>query len=329
MGKSTTGNKLLGLNGDGSISCGDASATRFTWPMPECCCGESAKEGHFPVGAGALSETTMPRLISNENAMRRVLDTPGFSQTGSELPTIQANREVIRQIVYIQSQYMLKFRYVVYFLPYQGLPPRGDHVLIDEIAILHHYFGESIWKCLVFVITAPPEYQDAFSSSVGEGKWQASVQLVVTEALHSVWMKYNCNKSGFGSPKLIYLSEEETYVDTISKICDHEACTEKVGGLQLRSDQCTKCSARIELNCELNGEVAMGIPITATLKDGTTTSKCHPQCTKYVRKLWQRFCIACRSIKYKETEGCCKVGSLHDGIEVNHETRLSIERLLI
>ena len=425
QGKSTTGNKLLGLNGDGSVPKNAASSPDLKeWPIPTTAewssessgvntkhetsrstsefpvskSGISSKERnepdapvvanaeevrsrlsdsnvpvttppgtstsdtvcntpvlqdqveqlgsnsdevnpehapYFPVGEDEQSTTVLPRLISCGSTIGtmkrpRVLDTPGFSRSGSKLPVIQANLELMRQIARIQKNFDLAFRYVLYFLPCRGPPHKADRILKDEIAIMHHYFGESIWKRMLFVLTAPcvPGIQDELSASFAEGKLMAAAVHVITEALQDVWKSYNYKKGSFECPRVMYISEDETSDVTISKVVDRS--TEGVGGLQLRSDECIKCSAHIELNCEPEGDISVGIPLTATLKDGKIVQTCHPHFTRSAKNGLHSCCIQCGN-KRKQAEGCLPVGSLYyygQGLEVNHETELAIETLL-
>lgn len=291
---------------------------------------ESVEEDiYFPVGVDEQSTTVLPRLISSGSTMKRVLDTPGFSRSGSKLPVIQANLKLMRQIAFIQQKCGLAFRYVLYFLPCRGPPHKADRILKDEIAIMHHYFGESIWRRLLFVLTAPQVpgvLDDELSASLTDGKLMAATVHVIIEALQDVWKSYNYKKSSFECPKLIYISEDETSNGTISKI--DSKSTEDVGGLQLRFDECTKCSAHVALNCEPDGDVAEGIPITATLKDGKVVQTCHPHFSRLRNIGFQSGCIKCGN-RRKQAEGCLSVGSLYaQCFEVNHETELSLETLL-
>ena len=386
MGKSTTGNNLLGLNSDGSTDGHDQVTDLIVWTIPNEEGDESANikeehsEGsrllpshsslphsgeeedessspvlphseqhltsdeclptlpggwktaqdqkHFPVGDGALSVTLVPKLLSNKKLKTRILDTPGFAHTASSLPVIQANLELIRQIAHLQKTCGLRFCHVMYFLPCRGPPPKADRILKDEIAIMHHYFGESIWKHLVFVLTAPPEYQDpTMSSLLREGPLRKNAECVINAALQDVWKSYSVDQRTLEVPKIIFIALADTSDDIMSKL-KAAISKENDGALQLRSDVCIKCSALIELDCKTKVTSGSHIPIRAT-RSGGSVSTCHP----YFKRSWQNFksakffqttCIKCQR-KRGEGEGCLPVGSKYNDVVVTHETLQPME----
>lgn len=290
--------------------------------------GETAQvPKYFPVGEGELSATLVPRLISNKKSMIRVLDTPGFAHTGSSLPVIQANLELIHQIAHLQKAFELHFRYVLYFLPCQGPPQRADRVLKDEIAIMHHYFGESIWRCLVFVMTTPPEFQLPSASLLQpDDPLRTKAEHVVNTALQDVWKSYKVDQSKMVGANIIYLPLADAADDITSK-CKAATSKEDVGGLQLRLDVCLKCGAHVQIDCETKVGSSSHIPLSATDKSGSSVSKCHP---RFERSLLAQFfqypsvCIKCQQ-KRGETMGCVRVGSMHSGVVVTHETMQPME----
>ena len=282
---------------------------------------------YFPVGHDALSVTLLPKLLSSKKSRIRVLDTPGFAQSESSLPVIQANLELIHQIAHLQKKFGLKFRYVMYFLPCRGSPQRADRILKDEISIMYHYFGESIWKRLVFVLTAPPEYQDPTMSSLVKGPVREKAESVINAALQDARESY-MHKDKLREPKpeakLIYIALADTSDTIIHKIKD--SVSEENGGLQLRSSVCMNCSAIVELDCRTKFATGSSIPISARNKQGDSVSTCHPH---FKRPFWRELiqskglCINCH--KERGHAGCTPIGTKFDKYVVTHKTVQPVE----
>ena len=51
----------------------------------------------------------------------------------------------------------MKFKRIIYFIPEQGLLERSHKVLLMEIEQMVHYFGKSIFECMVLVATVNPD----------------------------------------------------------------------------------------------------------------------------------------------------------------------------
>lgn len=114
-------------------------------------------------------------LISNETTKVRILDVPGFfgvdageaSDTSSvyssdgSIPTAVSRAQnmactdlgIMRKILHIQSAMGMKFQRILYFLPEKGPLVRGSGNLQLELGSMVHYFGDSIFDCMVLVTT--------------------------------------------------------------------------------------------------------------------------------------------------------------------------------
>ena len=376
MGKSTTGNILLGLNSDGSMpsgsveaedwiesaySDGDGESVKtkqersvgpqlesqspqpldvFPTPLNADGCSTAVfaddrltpqsttdkrkphnvdqaaqKPKHFPVGDTEYSMTSVPKVVSYLKSKIRVLDTPGFAYSGSSLPVIQANLELIRQIKHLRKECDFKSHYVLYFLPCRGPPQNADRVLKDEITVMQHYFGEKLWKRVVFVLTAPPEYQDETMSTLltKGGPLRNSADGIITAALHDVWKK--CKVMGTPEPlNFIYISLADTS-DTIMGNLKSAISTPDDEPLQLRSDVCEKCLSVLNLDRDTVITTASSILVKST------TSKCHPDFRRTgLREFFQfnALCIKCN--KERGSEGCMPTGAIYKGCVVTHQT---------
>ena len=171
MGKSTTGNKLLEINDDKYLYQSQDQIKEWR------CCDNSllkiCSEGElkaFKPGAGAESVTKQCQMLSNEQTRIRVLDIPGFgdSQSNSKT-TVQRNAGLIDGVSQIQCELNIRFHCILYFLPNREVLERSDAYCQDELKTLYHYFGDSIFRCMVIVVTkhkrdksvfVPEDYDD-------------------------------------------------------------------------------------------------------------------------------------------------------------------------
>ena len=278
------------------------------------------KPNHFPVGETELSMTSVPKVVSCQKSQIRVLDTPGFAYSGSSLPVIQANLELIRQIARLQEKCEFKSHYVLYFLPCRGPPQKADRVLKDEITVMHHYFGEKLWKRVVFVLTAPPEYQDeTMSSLLRKGSLRKSADGIITVALQEVWKK--CKVMGKPEPlNFIYISLADTS-DIIMSHLKSAISALDVGGLKLIPDVCEKCGVTLNLDCDTVITTASSILVKSP------TSKCHPDMQKtLLRDIFQYTAQCIKCSKERGSEGCMSTGEIYHGCVVTHQTLLGAVR---
>ena len=175
VGKSTTANKLLGVE-DGSSGVdhhsqqsqrpqrgsrqGNVIAQWSSYhPQQQDGNGgglKSSERLYFLTGESATDSVTKHcQLLSNEGTKFRVLDVPGFadSDTTKEVGVMKGNLQVFRWIVRTQQEHNLSFRRVVYFLPVRGCLERADGVLQEEINVMYSYFGNAIFDIMVIAAT--------------------------------------------------------------------------------------------------------------------------------------------------------------------------------
>ena len=105
------------------------------------------------------SEQTMKsQLISNETTKVRILDIPGLfpplttSASVSHSDSLANMREVLR----IQAVMRMNFKRILYFIPKRGALDRDNRIVQMELKIMMHYFGKSIFDCMVLVATVNP-----------------------------------------------------------------------------------------------------------------------------------------------------------------------------
>ena len=109
-------------------------------------------------------QTTESQLISNETAMVQILDVPGFfgkdcdrlSQTASNSVTAKG-LAIMREVLRIQAAMRMNFKRILYFIPERGPLERCHEILRMELEQMVHYFGKSIFNCMVLVATVNPD----------------------------------------------------------------------------------------------------------------------------------------------------------------------------
>ena len=357
-GKSSVGNKLLGLNGDGSCN---SESVEVRQPIIRSCspshmnrddtiCSEGSevqqeemkqfpidymaldpseltdeKLPYFKTGEGEESITVCPKVLVNETTTIRVCDTQGFAQSGRTVPAIQGNLELIRQVLHYQEELKLQFCRVLYFLPTVGAPERADGVLSDEIAILHHYFGKSIWERMKVVVTAPPRYEKQKYIEICGDPVEAA-RKPLNEALQVVAQRYN---ETVECPDIIFLScDDDSY-----KVRGEVEIGKASGVLSVRQDVCLKCSVLVTFDTDYEDSdhsEFSGVPLSAIKKGPIPISQdvCHPKFKK-VRKFlfWTEERCVCCGTRPGGRPGCCRIRSNYEKILVEHKTSQSLEKL--
>ena len=164
VGKSTTANKLLGIEESRTIpyrvqETSRSNAVIRAWgsrqlhPLKP----RSPNDRHFFQTGDELmdSVTKQCQLLSNETTKFRILDVPGFadSETTRDIGVMKGNLQVFRWIVRTQQEHNLSFRRVLYFLPIRGCLERADGLLQEEITVMYKYFGNAIFDIMVIVAT--------------------------------------------------------------------------------------------------------------------------------------------------------------------------------
>ena len=287
-------------------------------------CAERSEEDspYFRTGEGAKSITVCPKVICSEVTKMRVCDTQGFAQSGGSKAVILANLELIRQVLIYQQECQLHFQHVLYFLPCRGAPERADGVLTNEIGLLHHYFGKSIWERTVIVVTVPRRYQtkEQYTEKFGDPVEDSKEALFAS--LQAVAERYSET-----------IRQENINIKFIPENIDHRQLldivkeSKAVGTLSMRDDVCLKCSVLISFNIdnESSDDTETGIVPLAPVGLGPVLASrldtCHPRFKRRWHTLWlQERCDYCYALPGAKL-GCLPVGSAYKGkVKVNHQT---------
>ena len=204
-GRSTSGNKLLGISEDFA----DSEAVITLWSEAD---GEVK---YFKTGDGSESVTDKCKLLSNNHNIR-VLDTPGFGNTQLMKDfggALECNQQILQRIQQQQEKHNLAFRRVLYFLPKRGPLEREEGTLQDEIRVMHEFWGDDIFNIMVIIATNSKRLQVDFNEE----------DLSTTEIVFSAALKKMTDKC---CPPIVYLPLAET--DAINKIMSAKVITDKL-----------------------------------------------------------------------------------------------------
>ena len=255
MGKSTTGNKLLYSYGDSQIE-----TTEFTaWSLA----GE-VEEIHSPEFKESedcsLDSTTVKcELYSNDSVkpVLRVLDTPGFQASSTiqefegNISAYQANLGIMRQIVRIQALHSLVFKRVVYFLPVRGPLERADAIVQEEIKVMKHFFGRSIFEIMVVVATLHPSYTSLGFSPADLKRAEMALWHAFDLVFHTKEEMHQGTATTAPKPPLIYISVDDTGDEILQQIKSSLVANPDGLKLNFQKGTCARCATRIS---DVHGE---------------------------------------------------------------------------
>ena len=266
IGKSTFGNKLLDS---------DNSKIHFfnlrTIPHDAV---DAAKYFRQGTKDDFLSVTEHCKILANESTNIRVLDVPGFSDSGhlkkiigKDVSVFKGNLQIIRWIVQAQLESEMKVRRIVYFLPWRGALEKADGILQDELKVLYYYFGKEVFNCMVIAGTLSPRLSEKHPEGFDEEDYKETVQ-VFKEAL-----KLAISDEDIECPPIVYIGIKDSPEECLKKIKSAPILKDSVLPLEIREDTCARCSVKILSNED-------GEKITVVNLDGTIVpyeeSKCHP-----------------------------------------------------
>ena len=347
QGKSTFGNKLLNLGKVPApkIRLFEVSSNPVTKRFTQASDKEVTDLGdHF------LSVTAKCKLMANDDTDIRVLDVPGFSDSGTlkneigkKVSVQDGNLQIVRWIVRAQEQSQLKVRRIVYFLPVRGALEKADGTMQEELRLLYHYFGKGIFDCMVVAATNHPKLK---VQKLGFDKEDyESVQSVFRAAL-----KYAIPDETILCPPVVYVGLSDGTDKCTKNIKDAKVLEDSILQLKFNENICARCSVKVV--CK-NDE-----KISVILSDGTKVSypksTCHPDFVQRYntaqkffggvahiitlgiglivekasdKESWPGFtnsdeeCIQCK--KFPGAEGCTQVYTPYGGSKmVDHSNKL-------
>lgn len=331
IGKSTTGNKLLGFYNSDSDKKGYLISEYADGKDQQTACGCMDENLKFEEGDAASLVTTTKtcKLLANHSLRVKVLDVVGFSPTfqasSSTESVCASNASVFSDIVLAQYQYNLTFNYIIYFLPMRRFPEKGDALLQEEINLMHTHFGEEVFKCMVIVLTSSP-FDD-------EGLNLTSELQHHTKEVFRAALKF-CTGKELCSPPVIYISPEDSGNEIRKKIFSADIQSSTPGiTLYLSKDVCTKCGTKSQSIYTITRSLRVCAEVPAQKDE----ELCHPYFTSALRSsslfssltgmltariIIDEKCINCHNSK--GTKGCWKVSEDYepDSSTVKNKTKV-------
>ena len=296
QGKSTTGNRILGIRKSGKDESSSAHHTSLRqhvikWfrTLYQTSSENEVSEMKFKEGDehSEVSTTKRCKLVGNSENKSCVLDTPGFSDTESienarknpgvkivpeQGDVFNANLGILRQIVHIQIEQQLRFDRVIYFLPQRGVPKKADAILQQELAVMHYFFGMNIFESMVIAVT--DDWSEWFAEReypVDDPKLKEQVKKVIKTAL----------KKGLGVDMdfclpLRYINKSDSDSKLRDKLKKAEVKQKTGLKLKFKDDVCAKCAMTIRFSdTKTKVRVAVVKPMSDECID-YNTSQCHP-----------------------------------------------------
>lgn len=272
QGKSTLGNKLLDLeNTNESNIClfGLEASLDIKRRFLQANDPEVTENGNE-----FLSVTKRCKIMCNESSKIRVLDVPGFSDSGTlrkttrqEVSVYKGNLQIVRWLVREQIQSQLKVRRIVYFLPVRGPLEKADGTLQEELKVLHHYFGKDVFNCLVVAATNIPK--EKYQALEFDGDDFETTKRVFHSAL-----KMATEDNEILCPPIIYLGLCDSSNQTLEKVQSASVSKESILPLRFSEEVCAQCSCKILYSDENSERICAVDPEKRTVS--YVESKCHP-----------------------------------------------------
>ena len=211
--------------------------------------------------------TNKCELLSNETTKLRILDVPGFfgedagkagkatKRSHPDLsPTVCSAQNIVytdlgimRNILQIQSAMGMKFKRIVYFLPEKGPLVRASGDLQVELNAMIHYFGESIFDCMIVAATVHASVYKKLreDAEIFDQDDLQNTRKYFQEALHHVLP----NKKDLPKPPIVFLSMRDSCEEIFSKI-DGAKVAKPVVQLAFQSQICARCGITTKVICD-------------------------------------------------------------------------------
>jgi hypothetical protein len=240
--------------------------------------------------------TIKSQLISNETTTVRVLDVPGFfgeAQSGAadakDIDTESVERvtskglAIMREVLRIQATMQMNFRRIVYFIPERGPLERAHQVLQIEMELMVHYFGKSIFDCMVLVATVNPDVYQYIPPDVVpfSNDAERKTRNKFDETLKRVLPKGERLPSE--KPPIIFLSMNDSCEDIFWKIKHAPVIIDRVR-LAFDHPTCSRCGIKAKFIRDKQTKVACYAGEDPMKSIPYEESLCHPL---IIPKYWE------------------------------------------
>lgn len=351
MGKSTTGNKLLGAY-DLEHEKKKYVYDNFSYGLGY---GQHKKDQIKPFvesNKENVDSTTMDCcIVTNRTLGISVLDVQGFADSRTD-GVYRGNLQIIRNMIHAQASQEIRFDRVVYFLPNRRMPEIPDGYLQEELKVMYHFFGDELFNRMVIVTTNNPREPDLPDLKLTEQQ----IRRIQDFFLHGFQLATQC--SLYKCPPIVFISQKDDGRKIRETLGTAEVITNSKLKLQIVSDTCINCAAKIE-NIKTRKDDSHAIITVIDPTDGKKIdygkSYCHPLFIpkhSFVKKFfggvsiiltlgftklvldWPGFfnheevCIKCNTPPNKP--GCCTVNTLFQcknvNILVDHKSKIEIRK---
>ena len=270
MGKSTTGNKLLGTY--------DAEAFRkgyvyknITNPLESY--EDIAPERFFTESERFSTNSTTKgcEIVANKTLGISVLDVQGFADSDEckDVGVYRGNLEIIRKMMYAQAGQGIKFNRVIYFLPCRHIPERADGNLQEELKVLYHFFGDEIFNRMIIVITK--SYLD---SGADFELTQAMIDHIKRVFLQALRLATDSTLAT--CPPIVYISLNDDGSTVRKKFSRADVLTKSELSFKILSNTCINCAAKIQVVNTRNESFRIVIDPSDGRNTRYEDSLCHP-----------------------------------------------------
>lgn len=260
FGKRTTVNKILRVESMESATHRlEENAKDFKGDCDEICLTQTDKVGEFQIIGKSNCE-----LISNTDLGVRVVLVSGFADCSH----YKERFHILRKLSCIQTEKQLKINRVVYFLPVRGTLEKADGRLIEQLETMNHFYGCSIFKCMVIVATCSPRKRIQDIGFDHE-------DIERTRKVFHVGLKRVVKDENIGTPPVIFVGTSDGGDEILKKIRtaiqQTNDYTLPTSSLDITS--CTHCSSTVLYS----GEEKIGVLIESQGElIPYNESKCHP-----------------------------------------------------
>ena len=277
VGKSTTGNKLLNVDGENAANQATEGKLKKECPGMDngwTLTSSSPMHACFNAERGSNSVTQRSEIIVNTEA-GFVVDTRGFAPSYSMRNVFLENLQIMREVT--ASVKGLVLHRILYFLPQRDIPERADGFLQEELAIMWYYFGELVFRNLVIVITAPPRSAAANSNvdtHFGVGA-TFGVQKIFLEALrNAIHGREDATLSP--CPNIVFIRFRASSESVAEIVRDAKVHVPDGIRLDFRKTTCSKCASVIHVRRRRDAASIVGVEVEEGIICIPEESKCHP-----------------------------------------------------
>ena len=281
MGKSTTGNKLIGANGNNAKDQALEGILSRSWcPVDDHHHVDRRDEVlplSFDASEGTNSATKGCAVITNKATGFRVMDTRGFAPSDVRTDVYLANLRIVREVVSVSTALGLKFQRVLYFMPEREIPNRADAYLQEELAVLWHFFGNVVFQNMVIVVTVAPRNKTQKTNFVDEFGEPAKKRLksIFMDALKNA-IKTREDAALPCCPTIVFIPPTASNIAVAEIVRNAEVCEPTGINLVFRKTTCCKCASVIYIKRQQDRASIVGVEEEYESIKCPEESHCHP-----------------------------------------------------